>query len=311
MGWAIKKEEVDAADSKSSFGNLGIPTNTSSEFKELKKTKLSLAIKKHIENKESTHGKDNKFHPSQMDRMCHRAHMFSIYNYKELDGEVRSGSPVLDMGTAIHWWYQNHHLADMGILKGNWKCIKCNQLHKDVVAPDKCDSCETPRKEGTDEQINILYQEVRVSSDKYGVVGSIDGVIIRPEAPQGVRIWDLKTINNHRMTGLQGIHLHYITQMMWYMECTGIHETEVTYVNKDNSTMRTFLLAYDPKYLDRQKLNVSLTLEICEELDKLLASDIEDADRKSILMNKTRCIMKCKSVIDGEKCPYVGDCFPG
>lgn len=189
------------------------------------------------------------WHPSNFCDMCPRAHVIKeLVHYKDqstIDPRLRR---IFDIGTGIHYLYQNYYLGPMGILWGKWRCRVCGKIQWGFM-PTKEHRCVNVAKSNTWE-----YREVPVKSERevgkgrkkrsYVINGHSDGLVFVD------KVWktlELKSINDRGFSKLsvpQGKHLlqaEIYAQLILdgAVEKVGKsapkpEETLIFYVNKNN-----------------------------------------------------------------------------
>jgi hypothetical protein len=173
-------------------------------------------------------------HPSQIYGMCYRAKM-----YDENFLDVMKGDPAIegmafeetisatlqakfDIGHAIHHWYQNHYLGQMGILKGGWRCPHCDAVVEGFRPAYVC-SCGCDR---------WRFVEPAILIPELGMVGHCDGIIDRGDGPW---VMDIKTIDPDRFKALTEPSMGYIYQVHCYMIGLNIRRSIILYVDKSSN----------------------------------------------------------------------------
>ena len=114
-------------------------------------------------------------HPSEMSHKnwCARA------SYFLLQGAEPAPLSAARRGLKTHLTFQMGHLihdlwqtlfADMGILYGTWKCVRCDYKVSEITNTPACPNCTTNAK--------FSYAEVPVISKEYRISGKADGIIV-------------------------------------------------------------------------------------------------------------------------------------
>lgn len=75
----------------------------------------------------------------------------------------------VDVGSAVHGWWQNQYLGPANILFGNWACRgKCQQRWKDCLMPAR--KCECGGR--------VEFTEIQMRDTDTGICGSTDGILM-------------------------------------------------------------------------------------------------------------------------------------
>jgi hypothetical protein len=151
---------------------------------------------------------------------------------------------TFDIGTSIHYWWQNKYLGPMGRLWGHWYCAKCDMVTVTGLMPKRCHACKKGRTRWV-EQINsdgevvrgkvdnITYVEMSLKCEELGYSGHPDGILIAPEmggSPQ--YLLEIKSIASSGYDKLKGPLNDHLIQMHAYMRLLNIREGILIYVDK-------------------------------------------------------------------------------
>lgn len=146
-------------------------------------------IGRHLLKGQESDRRADCIHPSEAasENWCPRATYYRITG-AEPDPAPRwlAMEAVFETGNDSHRKYQTW-LREMGVLKGNWYCMRCGLLWEDM-SPHTCPRCEA----GYD---LIDYAEVPVSNEFYLLAGQADGDVYRQTdgGPEDTLI-EIKTI---------------------------------------------------------------------------------------------------------------------
>lgn len=159
---------------------------------------------------------------------------------------------LFDKGHNMHHRWQQFYFADMGILKGYWKCPSCGKVYGKeetlgVFSPEKCEKCGFKGK--------FNYLEIDVLDDEMNIAGHADIILdfsrFDPDRYKGVRsafnpehlpkkpiVVDMKTIGSmqwNKKLKQYGLHKEYLIQITIYCHILDCEYGVVIYENKDNS----------------------------------------------------------------------------
>lgn len=159
---------------------------------------------------------------------------------------------TLDMGKAIHDIIQGR-FWDIGILKGSYKCIKCDKIYHDLVSPTHC-----PVGGPTHTKKFLKYKEVIYKQPEYQVSGRCDGILMIEGEEH---LMDIKSIQNRLPKSNErqfcfedleenGPKSDHIVQLTLYMWMSGIHNGHLLYVSKNNHMIKTYHIPYDYSVID-------------------------------------------------------------
>jgi hypothetical protein len=215
--------------------------------------------------------KDNRdyshFHPSEWDR-CHRQ---KAYAYYETKGIIKKDSESVLIDARLQRLFDNGHfvharwrsyLESTGAMMGCWECL--NYIaHKEpkiygqdsklgILRPDKCE-CGSDR---------FSYVEVGYYDEETMWGGHVDAIldleIISSKfkgmtKQSGYIIVDFKSINSRNYSSLKEPKPEHITQMQIYLYLAGLDCGKFVYENKDNQTVKEYVVKRDDVFLEAQK----------------------------------------------------------
>jgi len=126
-------------------------------------------------------------HISQIDSVCPREYVIGALT-KSSRQEVTSFPLriVFNMGSALHWWIQNHPEVYFGEDKvlGYWYCAACGNTRRFGTKPkDPCEFCRANARAS-------FYQEYSFRLPEKGVAGSVDLIL---KVGSKYRVVDLKS----------------------------------------------------------------------------------------------------------------------
>jgi len=126
-------------------------------------------------------------HISQLDEVCAREYV--IGNLSQATRKETVSFPlqtVFNMGSAMHYWIQNHPEAYFGRDKvlGYWFCLACGNTRRFGVQPaDPCEFCGAAARAS-------IYKEYSFRLKEHGVAGSVDIIL---KVGSKYRFVDIKT----------------------------------------------------------------------------------------------------------------------
>lgn len=234
-------------------------------------------LKKGLENDKSR-GYDY-FHPSAFGN-CLRKISFQHYGIqKDYHTEPR-GYRIFDAGHAHHYRMQSH-FAQMGILRGYWKCRICNKVHGTddrigIFCPEDCDCKEAIRKTNPDfsgldrKGLDLFeYEEILLQDKETNFKGHCDGIIeLVKDNPKERYVIDFKTVKAEKFAFLKEPDSVYVTQINIYMWLAGVKKGIIFYEEKNSHDIREFKIMYDERKVEEIKTN-ALKLQKVFEIRKL------------------------------------------
>lgn len=174
---------------------------------------------------------------------------------------------VFDMGHAIHDIIQGY-FWDIGILRGDFQCIKCDKIYNDLVAPTECPSGKT-----THTRKHLVYKEVIAKAPDYLINGRCDGILMIENEEH---IFDIKSIANRALKtpdqyfcfedledGPKEAHIIQLTLYMWML---GIERGHLLYVSKNDHQIKTFAIPYDYMVIEPYITEISNLISTSKEL---------------------------------------------
>ncbi len=205
------------------------------------------------------------FHPSAFGS-CFRKMAFQHYGIpKDHLTEPRSYR-IFDAGHAHHYRMQSH-FAQMGILRGYWKCRICNKLHGTdnkigIFCPEDCDCKKTIFKdiilEGKERKgLDLFeYEEIFLEDKEHNFKGHCDGIIeLIKDNPKERYVIDFKTVKEQKFAYLKEPDQVYIVQINIYMWLSGVKKGIIFYEEKNTHELREFRVSYDESKIEDIKKN--------------------------------------------------------
>lgn len=188
------------------------------------------------------------WHPSQLMDMCPRLEVLQQL-MPDLEGaheriDTRT-QMIFDVGTALHAWWQEQYFGPMGVLKGNWKCARCDYTTSMTTMPTRSHLCGSTCADGSPVLAptsaaprvggNSLWRfaEVPVKSDKWGIVGHSDGIYLL-RGPTGIveAVLEIKTAGPSFWARGGIPYAANIFQINIYMWLTGTTKGILLYIDK-------------------------------------------------------------------------------
>lgn len=127
-------------------------------------------VKKSYADKSTSTRRSDIMHPSEMCRKdwCPRKDYYRMtLGKREESGTTFNRELIFAEGHAIHAKFQEW-LRDMGILYGNWRCLRCKQEWF-ATSPTVCPDCEYR---------DIVYAEIPLENTEHMIAGHADGAVM-------------------------------------------------------------------------------------------------------------------------------------
>ena len=206
------------------------------------------------------------FHPSAFGS-CLRKMAFQHYKIpkdKLIDPKTYR---VFEAGHAHHYRMQSH-FAQMGILRGYWKCRLCSKVHGTdnkigIFCPEDCECKETIKK--IDPNFNGLkrksldlfeYEEILLKDDEYNFKGHCDGIIeLVKDTPKERYVIDFKTVKAEKFAFLREPDNVYVVQINIYMWLSGVKKGIIFYEEKNSHELKEFRVNYNEEKVEEIKKN--------------------------------------------------------
>jgi hypothetical protein len=191
--------------------------------------------------------------------------------YSESDDRFKITTPVdtkfmriCDNGHAYHYRMQKD-FAQMGILKGYWKCKSCGKIKgkeeaKGIFLPETCECLnDGDKRRGTS---LFEYEEIFLkSSSKYNFKGNCDGIVVINDEEY---IIDFKTMNTNMFSFLSKPDPKYLTQVMIYMWLAKVKKSIIFYEDKNLQLVKELPVDYDPGLVEVIKKNAVMLKDMLE-----------------------------------------------
>jgi len=224
-------------------------------------------------DKEERRPKDDGWHISGISSLCPREMALKYLFPQPAEAEAWEPRSLmrLDVGSAVHEWWQNRYLGPANILMGDWQCKGvCRKTWKMSLMPARVCDCGGP----------IEYSELRVKDAVTGIVGSTDGILLLDGGRYG---FDLKTSNVDSMERLKFPYESHVMQLNLYMHLLNLKQGLLVYVDPvckfwRESKGRTasqgletlpvleFIIPYEPKWWDMAVMKVTEAKKLVEEI---------------------------------------------
>jgi hypothetical protein len=168
---------------------------------------------------------------------------------------------MFDAGNAFHWRMQRD-LAVANVLRGYWKCRRCEKTHGKenkigILIPEKCE-CGDGRK-----GLSLFeYRELEVEDKEYNFKGNADGIIDIVGSDIQHYVVDFKTIKTEKFNILRKPDVKYIVQINIYMWLLGLEFGIIYYEDKNDHSVKEFLVRSDERIIDNVKENAKKLLYV-------------------------------------------------
>lgn len=193
------------------------------------------------------------FSPSTITRnYCRRAKIGQLAGKLELyyDKARPSEQVQFDIGNMVHDLIQGY-FWDIGILEGDFKCLKCDKTYYGV-SPKICPSGKKTHKRSV-----LQFREITMEDPELPIKGRCDGILVI----EGERhLLDIKSIQNRTLKSndkqfcfedldSHGPKADHVIQLNFYMHMSGLNKGHLLYFGKNNGQIKTFPVNYDPRVL--------------------------------------------------------------
>jgi hypothetical protein len=285
-------------------------------------------------SEEAEPGKPAFLRASGLYQLCARREALGIV-FPELvhhvDGKISAGLRMtMDLGSAVHEWWQDNYLGPMGKLWGHWFCLKCDSLIHTGLMPKKCEGCGTGRTkwiafEHEDRVVrakikNIIYVERSLVDNELGLSAHPDGLIYSSDVRDIQQLFELKTITSDGLDKVERAGTpkpEHIIQVHAYMHLTGVRETFVAYLDKGKQCLWEWTvdgLASVPGSERLHVYHVEFDDELWDDIVREIklfwqARELERGTRVSADVAPFR--RRCEGPSDGmaRECPMRTKCF--
>ena len=162
----------------------------------------------------------NVYRASGLYGLCPRKEFLKHFLPRE-DVWTSKSLDKMNIGTALHWWWQNHYLGPMGVLLGQWKCLACGST-SDEMMPMPTERCKCSKDWARWEFVEKRVH-YKIPGTNLLIVGHYDGIL--QIVANGKRyLIDLKTTGPKLFAKLKEASEAYIFQLQLYMELEGWEE---------------------------------------------------------------------------------------
>lgn len=203
------------------------------------------------------------FHPSSFGN-CFRKIALQYYGYpKDYETEPKARR-IFSAGHAHHDRMQSH-FAEMGILRGYWRCMRCGKVHgKDnkigIFCPRDCDCADKVPEDFEKHKRTkfdlFQYREIQVENKEYHFKGHCDGVIELIKGNDDERyVVDFKTVRSEKFSYLKKPDPVYVTQIRIYMWLLDIKQGIIFYEEKNSHEIKEFRVLQDEHHIEEIKKN--------------------------------------------------------
>lgn len=223
------------------------------------------------------------YHPSEMGKCLRKAQYkrytdMGLIDVEEKDLESQK-LRLFDKGHNMHARWQRY-FADIGVLKGKWKCSNplCKEVYgksekQGIFCPESCKKCNATEFEYlennvADEELNFKGHADLVLDFSSFEAEKFDGVrqaFNVANLPQNSIVIDMKTINHDQFKRLSGSpHPEYIIQLTIYIFLLDCEYGLLIYENKNNSDMAAFKVERDDDIMNAVKKQVEKMNEMVD-----------------------------------------------
>jgi hypothetical protein len=126
-------------------------------------------------------------HASKIYNICTKQHALARQHGVPLDVLTASQRLRFDIGESIHDYLRDRHLGPLGVLSGNWVCVRCGALVENAFMPPV-----RPVDRRRCNEHGWRYREPVVRNEQLGLVGHLDGRIWS-DAAQSLGVLEIKS----------------------------------------------------------------------------------------------------------------------
>lgn len=267
-------------------------------------------------------GREFGWHVSSLAHLCPRAEALKRVIGDRLPKEKVFDAKSLvrfDVGTSVHWWWQNCYLGPMGLLIGKWACTgMCGEFVEGRMPQEK-HGCGVKYGRGAGRVFwEYLEPQCHHQSPEWSrpIVGRCDGEIEQPEPPRGATgtrgVLELKTANAETFPRQQ-VDPDYEFQVQCYMWLRGRRWAKIVYINPDGLfrpqdepglklSCQEFHLAYEDRFREAAIKKVDAAEKAIREFVAILRGRGEFAAWPDRICETKRCRT-------AERCPVAALCF--
>lgn len=211
------------------------------------------------------------FRPSGITfKFCRRAKIGQLAGLLDIydDKPTPKLQTVFDMGHAIHDIFQGY-FWDLGILRGDYHCLKCDKTYSDLLAPTFC-----PSGKVTHTRRHLRYAEIQATNKEYMIRGRCDGLL---EIEGENHLVDFKSIANRTPKSSQyqfcfedldegGPKPDHIVQLTLYMWMLDIKRAHLFYIAKNDHMVKSFAIPYDYSVIDPHLKEIRYLIDTAKAL---------------------------------------------
>jgi hypothetical protein len=251
-----------------------------------------------------------KFRPSEMSlpHYCIKKEVFR----RILGNRVENPEPelhlIFDVGTTMHWWFQNRYFGPMGLLYGEWECQRCHEIVNGVMPKEPCQCRWQESGVACKEKCvghgmtcgvcrvgkgSWVYREPELTlklDDKNNIVGHADGILLLGTK----KVLEMKTMSKTEWEKLSGGKPEHITQINMIMGLAHLTEGILLYISKHDADLKEFSYQFNQALFDR-----------CVNKAKVI---IEFANRKEPASDEFR-VCDSADCSHARNCLYRKECF--
>ncbi len=143
---------------------------------------------------------------------------------------------TMDMGSAMHRWWQNHYLGPAQVLWGEWFCHGCQAVVETGLMPKTCpaghsrDALEYKELELVDDTLHYAGHPDGLLT-KFGDAVTLLGDLVGP-SPVAETLFELKSISSYGYEQLTEPLPEHRAQVHAYMRLLGVTSALVVYVDR-------------------------------------------------------------------------------
>jgi hypothetical protein len=203
------------------------------------------------------------WHPSEFVEMCPRRYVLSVLCQVKREPIEPGLQRIFDVGSGIHWAYQNRYFGPMKKLWGKWQCLRCDYEVWGLL-PDapECPACKRAARW---EYLEVPVRAPLPGNFKKPIVGHSDGLL---NYNGKWYVLELKSINDGGFTWMKRVRDSHLAQAQVYAELilqgfvdvpeslkSTVPEVSgilIMYVNKNFSREREFFIEPDQEFARKQ-----------------------------------------------------------
>lgn len=251
-------------------------------------------------------------HASGLYQVCARKEWLLKYFNPPAPKIVAGQQMTFDIGTAMHWWWQNRYLGPKQELWGDWFCSGCKTTTRGFMVMD----CPC----GADWRTNMRYEELPVEDKVLKFTGHCDGVLVDRKSSFR-RVFEFKSTSQSAWDKIFFPKAAHVIQAHAYMRGLGLTEALIVYANKGQqcywtkeakgfkpgrSKVKTFVVEFDTSIWTEIERRIKNHESALKELQTILDEGKKITEQQ--VVNQERI---CKTEEDdaAEYCPVREQCF--